>query len=226
MRHTGAEPRAAPETGGIAAAPLVVVYADESCLGNGREGANPGGAAGVVEYRHPRTGAIVRRDYWISEPNATNNRMALRSVTEAFRALARSRVPLRVIFTSDSLYLIKGLREWVLGWARRGWTRPTRGGRGSAPIENIALWRDALAAIRESGHAYDWEWVRGHHGHAQNEYAHFLAMRAATEQTQSDGLVTSGFDAWLAGMRAAKKPLDPPALFPAPTAFRPAPPLP
>ena len=28
-------------------APLVAVYADESCLGNGREGANPGGAGQV-----------------------------------------------------------------------------------------------------------------------------------------------------------------------------------
>ena len=225
MKQEGAEPHTAPGASGSTVAHLVAVYADESCLGNGREGASPGGAAGVVEYRHPRTEAIVRRDYWISEPNTTNNRMALRSVTEAFRALARSRVPLRVIFTSDSLYLIQGLREWVIGWARRGWTRPARGGRG-APIENLQLWRDALAAIHTSGHAYDWEWVRGHHGHAQNEYAHFLAMRAASEQTQSDGLVPSGFDAWLAGMRTAKKALDPPAPFPKPTVFRQAPPLP
>ena len=48
-------------------------------------------------------------------------------------------------------------------------------------LARFFVWRDALVAIRESGHAYDWEWVRGHHGHAQNEYAHFLAMRAATE---------------------------------------------
>jgi ribonuclease HI len=199
--------------------PLVAVYADESCLGNGRDGASPGGAAGVVEYHQPRTGKILRRDYWIAEPDTTNNRMALRSVTEAFRALARSRVPLRVVFTSDSLYLVKGLREWVHDWARRGWTRSARGGRGhGAPIENLALWGDALAAIRESGHAYDWQWVRGHHGHAQNEYANFLAMRAASEQHDSSGLVESGFDAWL----ATAKRVDPPAAFPDAAAFHPA----
>ena len=28
---------------------LLAVYADESCLGNGREGSNPGGAGGLIE---------------------------------------------------------------------------------------------------------------------------------------------------------------------------------
>jgi ribonuclease HI len=174
---------------------LAAVYVDESCLGNGRDGANPGGAGGLVEYRHPRSGAVVRRDFWVSDPDTTNNRMALRSAIEASRALAGSRLPLRVIFTSDSSYLIKGLGEWVHSWAARGWTRAGRAGRGGAPIENLALWREAIAAIRASGHAYAWHWVRGHHGHAQNEYANFLATRAAAELSTSGGLVPSGFAA-------------------------------
>lgn len=41
--------------------PLVAVYADESCLGNGKEGANPGGAGVLIEYRHG-DGRITRRD--------------------------------------------------------------------------------------------------------------------------------------------------------------------
>lgn len=56
----------------------VFVWADESCLGNGRDGENPGGAAGLIEYRHPTNGNVSRFDYWISEPATTNNRMALR----------------------------------------------------------------------------------------------------------------------------------------------------
>ena len=57
--------------------PLVVVYADESCLGNGREGDNPGGAGGLIEVMAPGGAGLVRRDYWISEPATTNNRMEL-----------------------------------------------------------------------------------------------------------------------------------------------------
>ena len=56
---------------------LVAIYADESCIGNGREGDNPGGAAGLVECLTPG-GRLALRDYWISEPATTNNRMALR----------------------------------------------------------------------------------------------------------------------------------------------------
>jgi len=69
--------------------PLLAIFADESCLGNGREGSNPGGAGGVIEYWNSRTERLTRFDYWVSEPATTNNRMALRSVIEAFRGISR-----------------------------------------------------------------------------------------------------------------------------------------
>jgi ribonuclease HI len=176
--------------------PLVAIYADESCLGNGRAGDNPGGAGGLIEYRRPRTGELVRRDYWISERATTNNRMALRSLIEGIRGISAKRAPLSVLFTSDSRYLIDGLQDWVHGWAQRGWTR-----KGGA-IENLALWREAVAVVRGAPHEYQWRWVRGHHGHPQNEYANHLAMRAAASQDASGGLVPSSFDAWLVDQSA------------------------
>lgn len=172
--------------------PLVAVYADESCLGNGKEGANPGGAGVLIEYRHP-DGRIARRDLWVSEPGTTNNRMALRSVTETFRALGAKDQRFRVQFTTDSRYIVDGMTQWVHGWARAGWKRKT------GPIENLGLWHDALRAAAE--HAVAWRWVRGHNGHPQNEYANHLATRAAADQTQSGGAVDSEFDAWLASYR-------------------------
>jgi ribonuclease HI len=175
-------------------APLLAIYADESCLGNGREGSNPGGAGVLVEYaRAP--GDIVRRDAWISEPATTNNRMALRSVIEAFRAISAKGTTFRVVFTTDSRYIVDGMSQWVHDWARRDWKRK------SGPIENLVLWQEAVAAVRD--HAVEWRWVRGHAGHAQNEYANHLAIRAATEQTQSGGLVDSGYDAWAARVSTA-----------------------
>src|SRR5512143_168367 len=87
-RKSRGHPMSAKRAGAETADPLpmLAVYADESCLGNGREGSNPGGAAGVIEYVHAETGNLTRWDYWVSEPATTNNRMALRSVIEAFRA--------------------------------------------------------------------------------------------------------------------------------------------
>ena len=184
---------------------LVAIYADESCLGNGQAGDNPGAAGVLVEYQRP-TGIVVRRDLWVSEPATTNNRMALRSVTEAMRAIGAKGSRFRVCFTSDSRYIVDGMTNWVHGWARNGWKRKT------GPIENLELWHDAIDACE--GHAIAWRWVRGHVGHAQNEYANHLATRAAADQTESDGLVESGFDEWLAGYRARGGRTGEPDAFP------------
>ena len=173
--------------------PLVYIYADESCLGvQYRDRDSPGGAAGLLEYW--KDGAWIRRDYWVSEPATTNNRMAIRSATEGLAALKQ---PCRVIFTSDSQYLVKGMREWIAGWVRRNWKRKT------GPVENAELWKALLPVARR--HQVDWRWVRGHAGHPQNEYADELAVRAAKEQTASGGLVESGFQAWLEEQREKKE---------------------
>jgi ribonuclease HI len=198
--------------------PLVAIYADESCLGNGREGDNPGGAAGVIEYVNDATERLTRWDYWIAEPSTTNNRMALRSAIEAFRVIGRKGGRFRVLFTSDSQYLVKGMMEWVYGWAARGWRRR------EGAIENLALWQELVAAA--SPHRVQWQWVRGHAGHPQNEYANDLAVRAAKEQSSSGGARTSEFDAWLEAQRLRKRVTVEPAPFPAGRPFAPARPLP
>lgn len=163
----------------------VFIYADESCLGNQfTDRDNPGGAGGLVEtWRDDRW---VRRDYWLSEPGTTNNRMALRSAITGLDALRRA---CHVVFTSDSQYLVKGMSEWVPGWVARGWRRK------SGAIENLELWQQLVTAAAQ--HRVEWRWVRGHAGHPQNEYANHLATRAARELSASGGLVASGFEAWL-----------------------------
>ncbi|MBI3790911.1 MAG: ribonuclease HI [Gemmatimonadetes bacterium] len=186
-----------------AALPHVAIYADESCLGNGKEGDNPGGAGALLEY--PRAdGTLVRRDLWVSDRATTNNRMALISVIASFTALHAKGRHFRVTFTSDSRYLIDGMSDWVHGWARKGWKR------SGGPIENLALWWDAIRAVE--GSQVEWRWVRGHDGHAQNEYVNDLAVNAARALDASDGWVESGFEAWSAGRTGAK--VAPPEPFP------------
>lgn len=198
--------------------PLVAIYADESCLGNGREGDNPGGAGGLVEWKNPRTGDLVLRDYWISEPATTNNRMAIRSAIEALRAISSKGKSFDVVFTSDSQYLVKGGREWLHGWIRRDFKRK------EGPVLNRELW-EALA-VEIGQHRIDWRWVRGHAAHPQNEYANELATRAAADQTASGALIESGFAAWLEKERAKNRMKRDPDPFPDAASFRPAAPLP
>lgn len=175
----------------------VYIHADESCLGNQfSDRATPGGAAGLIEIFHGRRG-WTRRDYYVCEKDTTNQRMALASASEGLRLLRRA---CRVIFYSDSNYLVQGMKQWVHDWARRGWRR--KGG----SIENLELWLEAIRASRR--HEIEWRWVRGHAGDPKNEYVNQLAIKAAREQRTSRGLVVSGFDAWLASQQERDRFLE------------------
>jgi ribonuclease HI len=119
--------------------------------------------------------------------------MALRSAIAALDLLGARGAPLGITFVSDSNYVVLGMTEWVPAWRARGWRR-----RGGA-IENLDLWQDLVA--KAGPHHLAWRWVRGHAGHAKNEYANELATRAAADQSASGGLVASGFPDWLASER-------------------------
>jgi ribonuclease HI len=172
-----------------------IVHLDESCLGNGREGDNPGGYGGLIEVR-TRPG-IQRRDFYGHSPATTNNRMALSGAIAALQLLAAKGNRVRALLVSDSEYLIKGMREWVPGWASRGWKRK------AGNIENVALWQALHASARL--HEVQWTWVRGHRGHPKNEYVNDLAVLAAREQQTSAGAVESGFIEWFAAKQAKGK---------------------
>lgn len=166
---------------------IVYIYADESCLGNQRQDAKrPGAAAGLLERFDERKG-WYRRDFTYFEPDTTNNRMALWSGILGLSALRR---PCDVVFTSDSQYLVKGMKEWVHGWVRRGWRR--KGG----PIENLDLWKRLVGTAAR--HRVEWRWVKGHADHPKNEYANDLAVTTARAGRATRGLAPSGFEAWLA----------------------------
>jgi ribonuclease HI len=178
--------------------PIAVAHLDESCLGNGREGANPGGSGALIEIRHH--GSIFRRDVYIHAPATTNNRMALSGAIAVLQLLSQKEKRLRLLLISDSEYLVKGVREWAPGWMARGWTR--KGG----PIENLELWQALMKSVPL--HDTQWTWVRGHSGHPKNEYVNDLAVGAATRQETSAGIVESGFSTWLAKERTRKRYLD------------------
>jgi len=164
----------------------VYIFADESCLGNQfKESARPGAAAGLIEQFSEPSG-WHRRDFAIFHPDTTNNRMAIVSGIEGLRALRR---PCQVVFTSDSQYLVNGMKDWVHGWAARGWRR--KGG----SIENIELWKQLCR--QAARHEIEWRWVRGHDDHPKNEYADNLAVLTATERQGLKSTVESKFGKWI-----------------------------
>ncbi len=141
--------------------PQVQLYTDGACSGN----PGPGGWGFVL--RHPTTGKEIERTGGARD--TTNNRMELSAVIEGLKALTK---PSRVEVYSDSQYVIKGLKEWMAGWKRKGWTR----GKKREPVQNVDLWKelDVLNGI----HTLDLHWVRGHAGHDENERCDRLAVEA------------------------------------------------
>lgn len=148
-----------------------------------------------MEIRTPK--GVQRRDFFLHSPSTTNNRMALAGAIAALQLLGQKGSRLRLLIVSDSEYLVKGIREWAPKWKARGWVR------SGGVIENLELWKALWQSLPK--HEAQFTWVRGHAGHPKNEYANDLAVRAATEQVTSEGIVESGYAEWLDAKRAAGK---------------------
>lgn len=142
------------------ARPHVELFTDGACSGN----PGPGGWAYIL--RHPATGAS--REASGAQAETTNNRMELRAAIEGLRALTQ---PSLVDLTSDSQYVLKGMREWLDAWKRRGWKTADK-----KPVKNQDLWEilDALRAL----HEIRFHWIRGHNEHPENERCDTLAVAA------------------------------------------------
>ena len=106
------------------------------------------------------------------EAHTTNNRMELMAAIEGLRALKR---PCRVVLTTDSKYVMDGLTKWIHGWQKNGWKTAAK-----KPVKNADLWQALLDAARP--HDVEWQWVKGHAGHPDNERADRLASDAALVQ--------------------------------------------
>lgn len=140
--------------------PHVTLFTDGACSGN----PGPGGWAFIL--RHNGTGKEMEKSG--GEPATTNNRMELRAVIEGLGALTR---PSAVDLTSDSKYVLEGLREWLDQWKARGWRTAAK-----KPVKNEDLWRK-LDALR-STHELRFHWIAGHTGHPENERCDALAVAA------------------------------------------------
>lgn len=148
--------------------PSVQLFTDGACSGN----PGPGGWAFVL--RHPATGKV--REGCGAVADTTNNRMELQAVIEGLSVLTR---PSRVALTSDSEYVLKGLKEWMAGWKARGWKTAAK-----KPVKNQDLWMALDELMQE--HDISFHWIKGHAGHAENERCDALAV-AAIEALRANG---------------------------------------
>ena len=148
-------------TTGASGRPSVLIYTDGACKGN----PGPGGW-GAWLRSGPHEKELVG-----GEAVTTNQRMELTAAVQALTSLKR---PSDVVIYTDSLYVLKGITQWIDGWKRNGWQNSAK-----KPVANADLWRalDAAAAP----HNVEWRWVRGHTGDEGNERADALANAGAAQ---------------------------------------------
>ena len=133
----------------------VFLYTDGACKGN------PGKGGWGVLMRY----GSHEKELFGGEAHTTNNRMELTAIIQGLAALKR---PCAVVIYTDSQYVKNGMEKWIHGWKKNGWKTASK-----QPVKNEDLWQqlDQLAAQ----HQIQWQWVRGHAGHAENERADALA---------------------------------------------------
>ena len=139
----------------------VQIFTDGACRGN----PGPGGWGALLRF------GGEEKTLFGGEQDTTNNRMELIAVIEALGALKR---PCDVTLTSDSTYVLKGIQEWMPNWKKRGWKTASK-----KPVKNVDLWKKLDVLIVE--HKIDWQWVKGHSGHPENELADQLANQGIDE---------------------------------------------
>ena len=140
-------------------------YTDGACSGN----PGPGGW-GVLLRAMNGNEVLKERELNGGEAETTNNRMELMAAISALETLER---PSTITIVTDSSYVKDGVTKWIHGWKKNGWKTAAK-----KPVKNAELWQQLDAA--QAHHAVEWEWVKGHAGHPENEHADELA-RAGME---------------------------------------------
>ena len=143
----------------------VEIFTDGACSGN----PGPGGWGAVLRYGE------TEKELSGGESATTNNRMELMAAIMGLESLRR---PCAVTLSTDSTYVKDGITRWINGWKKNGWKTADK-----KPVKNVDLWQRLEAAV--APHQIQWEWVRGHSGHPENERADQLArdaIRAVKEE--------------------------------------------
>ena len=134
----------------------VTIYTDGACSGN------PGkGGWGAILI----CGDVVK-ELSGGEDNTTNNRMELKAVIEALKAL---KSPCDVEIYSDSAYVVNAFtQKWIDNWIKNNWKTADK-----KSVKNVDLWQELLVLIKT--HNVTFKKVKGHSDNELNERCDKLA---------------------------------------------------
>ena len=128
----------------------ITLYVDGACKGN--PGLGGWGAYVITEQ--------AEHKLYGGEANTTNNRMELTAAIEGISFCPKDS---KLIIWTDSNYVKQGITEWIYGWKKKNWK----------DVKNPDLWQQLDQVC--TGRSIEWNWIKGHAGHAGNEMADQLA---------------------------------------------------
>lgn len=141
----------------------VQLYTDGACSGN----PGPGGYGAILVFN------AHRKEISGGYRETTNNRMEIMAV---IRGLELLKERCKVTVYTDSKYVSDAMKlGWVERWQENGWMRNKK-----EPALNVDLWERMLALCEE--HIVEFEWVKGHAGHPENERCDKLATGALKQE--------------------------------------------
>jgi len=139
----------------------IEIFTDGACRGN----PGPGGWGVLLRYQGKE------RTLHGGEAETTNNRMELMAAIIGLESLQGS---YRVTLTTDSKYVTNGITNWIENWKKKAWKTAAK-----KPVKNEDLWR-RLDEVSQQ-HEINWQWVKGHSGHRENELVDALANQGIDE---------------------------------------------
>lgn len=141
----------------------IIIFADGACSGN----PGPGGW-GCIIVRPPNMDVT---ELGGRDPATTNNRMEMMGALRALESLKNVKEP--IDFYTDSVYLIRGITQWIWGWRKNGWK--TADGK---EVSNKEIWEALSAVVQARGPEgkIEWKYSRGHSGIPGNERCDEIAV--------------------------------------------------
>lgn len=146
----------------------ILIFTDGACSGNpGR-----GGWGAVIVL----PGGEVR-ELGDHSPSTTNNRMEIAAALFALKAVAEEKAAIWLY--TDSVYVIRGITQWIWGWRKRGWKTAE-----GQDVSNRDQWEELakIVAARPASAGIEWRFVRGHNGVPGNERVDEIAVAFSKSQ--------------------------------------------
>lgn len=141
----------------------IVVFTDGACSGN----PGPGGWASIIVRGHEQVQELGEAD-----PQTTNNRMEIAGVLEALKWIQKKKMTEEIQVYTDSVYVLRGIQQWVWGWARNNWK--TAEGK---EVLNQDLWKEFLTFFQSFDRKrIQWFYCPGHAGIPGNERCDEIAV--------------------------------------------------